>query len=734
LNLDTAQELGKMTTLTQVDLEDFAKLSIPAELLKLAGVERVSDSEARCTYGIKGGGDMAGIAFPYFDPETMSNGRRRTYVRIRRDHPEIEYGRPKKKHIAPYGDRKRLYFPPTPELFADATVPIVLVEAEKSCLAMTAWAARSGRKILPIAMGGCYGWRGKTGIKETPTGERVPEMGAIRDLGIARAGRRTYILLDANCGSNPQVLAARGDLVRQLHKQGADVHTLDLPASEGVNGPDDYVGVMGDDAMTQLFEGAAEGVKILSDVRNFLRRFVVLSLAQSTAIALWIAHTYTFKSASWTPYLNVKSAAPECGKSLLLEVLEFVVRKPWKVDGATAAVLFRKIEVDQPTLLFDELDTTFKGDKETAQAIRQVLNAGAKYNGTIARVVGENHTPKDFRVFCPKVLAGIGNLPPTVSGRSLPITLGRKLPTEKVDYLDHDNSEINAKAADLRRRLADWIEKRAGSFKQSPDFPDTLTDRQKDGARILLAIADTAGGEWPSQARTVLCEIYGTRPPDDTSTGIQLLADVRLIYHDDQIEKMTTVDLLEKLSKVETSPWAEWNRGKPMTAVGLSRLLKPFEIYPKNIRTTTAVQKGYERYQFEDAWGRYLPKASPGPPSPTISPAIPLQANIHASETHFSETLQEESVAGSNSEESPVSIRVVAAVADQEEGETHLEGKDLTGQRRCYVHGIHADWWQRPNTDQVCNLCHPIPRECKVTGQSPGVTRHKRQGGYPHQA
>jgi len=377
-------------------------------------------------------------------------------------------------------------------------------------------------------------------------------------------------------------------------------------------------------------------------------------------------------------------------------------------------VLFRKIEVDQPTLLFDELDTTFKGDKETAQAIRQVLNAGAKYNGTIARVVGKNHTPKDFRVFCPKVLVGIGNLPPTVSGRSLPITLGRKLPTEKVDYIDHDNFEIKAKAAELRRRFADWIEKRAASFKESPDFPDILTDRQKDGARVLLAIADAAGGDWPCHARAVLCEIYGTRPADDTSIGIQLLADVRLIYdNDDQFDKMTTTDLLEKLSKVETSPWAEWNRGKPMTAVGLSRLLKPFEICPKNIRTATGVQKGYERNQFEDGWRRYLSKTLPGPPPPSIPAATPLQANIHAGGTHFSETLRDGTVAGSKGEESPVSMLVVAAAADQKGGETHLEGKgeDSGVQRRCYVHGVHADWWQRRNGDRVCNLCHPIQSE-----------------------
>ena len=691
------------------DLTAFAQLGISAELLAQASIERVTDREAREKYGIVGSGDMAGIAFPYFDPETMSNGLRRTYVRIRRDHPELQDGKPKKKYVAPYGDRKRLYFPPAPGLFADVTVAIVLVEAEKSALSMMAWAARTGRKILPVAMGGCYGWLGKTGIRETASGERVPETGAIPDLNICREGRRTFVLLDANCASNPKVMSARSDLVRQLRKQGADVHTLDLPTGDGINGPDDYIGMTGDDAMTQLFEGTAEGANILNEVRAFLRRFVILSSAQSTVMALWVAHTYTFTSAAWTPYLNVRSAAPECGKSLLLEVLEFVVHKPWKIEGASPAVLFRKIELDQPTLLFDELDTTFKGDKETAQAIRQVLNAGAKHSGKIARVVGKDHKPSDFRVFCPKVLAGIGTLPPTVSSRSIPVTLARKLRTEKADYLDHDSFEIREKAADLRRRLADWTEKRAASFKQSPEFPELLTDRQKDGARILLAIADAAGGGWPSEARTVLCEIYGARPADDTSIGIQLLADVRLIYDGDQLDKMTTTELIEKLSRVETSSWAEWNSGKPITPIGLSRLLKPFEIYPKNIRTATAVQKGYERNQFELAWQRYLPRIPSISPSSPTQAATPLQCSVHADESDLPATLQKESVASCGSEESPLSVTFVADVADQKRGQDTSDdkGDEIAVDRCCYVHGAHANWWQRPNGDQVCNLCHP---------------------------
>ena len=240
--------------LRPADLAMFDKLRIPADLVELAGIERVTNHDARETYGIKGGGDMAGILFPYFDPESMANGRRRTYIRIRRDYPEMEDGKARKKYVSPYGDPKHFYFPPCPELFADTSVPIVLVEAEKSALALLAWSRRVGRKLLPLAMGGCWGWRGKVGIQETAAGDRVPEHGAIRDLNICRDGRLTYILLDTNCATNPAVGTARKELSRQLRKQKAEVRIVALPVDHHVNGPDDFISVHGDEALAQLFE------------------------------------------------------------------------------------------------------------------------------------------------------------------------------------------------------------------------------------------------------------------------------------------------------------------------------------------------------------------------------------------------------------------------------------------------------------------------------------------------
>jgi len=107
------------------DLKMFAQLAISPELISAAKIERVTDSEAREDFGItKQGGDMAGLIFPYFLP----NGDRRVTARLRRDHSEIEGGKPKNKYIAPYGDVRHLYFPPgAGELLEDPSTQIVFV-------------------------------------------------------------------------------------------------------------------------------------------------------------------------------------------------------------------------------------------------------------------------------------------------------------------------------------------------------------------------------------------------------------------------------------------------------------------------------------------------------------------------------------------------------------------------------------------------------------------------------
>ncbi|HEV2022316.1 MAG TPA: hypothetical protein VGQ94_07280, partial [Terriglobales bacterium] len=181
-------------------------------------------------------------------------------------------------------------------------------------------------------------------------------------------------------------------------------------------------------------DDASEAASLLVEVSGFIRRFVSLTLAQADLCALWVAHTHAFDAAEATAYLAIRSAEKQSGKTRLLEVLELLVNKPWFTCSATASVLKRKIDEESPTLLLDESDAAFKGEKEYAEALRGLLNAGHRRGGvaSMSVVQGANITYKDFKVFCPKALAGLGTLPDTVADRTIPVRLKRKAAPEKV--------------------------------------------------------------------------------------------------------------------------------------------------------------------------------------------------------------------------------------------------------------------------------------------------------------
>jgi hypothetical protein len=129
------------------------------------GIFRAGDAEARA-FGFKFSprSNLAGLVFPYHDPITGN----RVTARLRRDKPDIdEDGNPRAKYISPCGDNHHLYFPPdVGDLLANSSVPVALVEAEKSALALLAWARRTGQILMPIATGSCWGWRGKVGAED----------------------------------------------------------------------------------------------------------------------------------------------------------------------------------------------------------------------------------------------------------------------------------------------------------------------------------------------------------------------------------------------------------------------------------------------------------------------------------------------------------------------------------------------------------------------------------------
>jgi hypothetical protein len=352
------------------------------------------------------------------------------------------------------------------------------------------------------------------------------------------------------------------------------------------------------------------GAAVLGGLVAFIRRFVALSAEQADMVSLWVVHTHAIDAADCTPYLHIKSAEKRSGKTRLLEVLALLAARPWLTGRVSAAVLVRKTANELPSLLLDESDAAFKGDKEYAEALRGILNAGFRRGGVTSICVGQgaNLSYRDFPVFSPKAIAGIGKLPDTIADRAIPIQLRRRRRGEHVERFRQ--RKVEPTAVPLHSAVAAWAEANLTALADAePELPQELDDRAQDIVEPLLAIAEAVGGEWPDRARhATVALLTGEHREDSDSLGVRLLRDIREVFDEECKDRLSTSTILEKLHGADEAPWGSL-RGEPLDARSLARLLKPYGIRPKQIREGEQTYKGYRREDFEDAWSRYLDEA-----------------------------------------------------------------------------------------------------------------------------
>ena len=362
---------------------------------------------------------------------------------------------------------------------------------------------------------------------------------------------------------------------------------------------------------------AVNGAELLNDIAAFIRRHVSLSDGLTDTVTLWIAVTWIHARLDISPFMNLTSATKRCGKSLLLEVLGEFVFRPLPVGGRlTSAVLFRTIEKYAPTILLDEADTFFRDDLE----LRGIVNGSQRRSSAcILRSVGDDHEPRQFTTWCPKAIAGIGGLPDTVIDRSIVVRLERRLPNISLaSWRDRDKAAVE----NMRRQLARWIadnETAIVADLSAVTFPGGLNDRARDAWESLLAIGNTAGGEWAGRGGRAwrACEVVmANTAGEETGARETLLADLLTIFEAEGWPKaLGSQTLIDKLIAMEGRPWGEWSRGKSLSAHGLSKLLKPFEIRSRKVRVPgkSGTVQGYPLADLRPVWGRYLPD-TPIPP------------------------------------------------------------------------------------------------------------------------
>ncbi len=365
----------------------------------------------------------------------------------------------------------------------------------------------------------------------------------------------------------------------------------------------------------------------LTETEELLRKLIVLKLdAHYWALTLWIAFCYSIPQFDHAPRLCFWSPEKRCGKSLALEVVSHLLPNPLMTSSISSASLFRILDRDNSkVILIDESDTVFgrNGDKEKAEALRQLLNASFKRGQSVIRCEPPKYEPREFKIFAPIALAGIGTsaIPETVADRALMIEMRRMLPNEQI--LEFESDEVEKYFFPIKEKLQNFATENESRYRElRPELPrESLNPRARDLWKPLYKVAECGGDEWIKKALLASVALSsGESDPEEASLSLRLLSDTREVFTEDQI---TTKDLIERLRGLEESPWAYLERFNPSV---LAHLLKNYSIKPKPF--SGGKVRGYYRKSFEDPWNRYLDPVQTVTP---VTPVTPEELDLEAS-------------------------------------------------------------------------------------------------------
>jgi hypothetical protein len=362
----------------------------------------------------------------------------------------------------------------------------------------------------------------------------------------------------------------------------------------------------GRDWLPRKGEKPPPGPELLTNIERYIRRYVILPDAAYLPAALWVVATHAAQQFDCFPYFGIVSAVKRSGKTRLAEVLETLVRQPWRGTAPSPAALYRMLS-QGPTLLLDEVEVfNAKNKSETTQILLAVLNAGHRKGATIPRCEGPRQEIKQFAVYGPKLFAAIGRLPDTLMDRSIIIHMKRRTKAQQVQRFRQARAAAEAKP--IHDDSARFIQVHQADIEQAYQHVlDTdlafLNDRDADLWTPLFTICSVIDSKRLPELKKSALTLCAAKASDDVddSYPLTLLRDIRAAWPEGE-DKCETAILLERLKALEESPWQEHQ----LTPRKLARMLKPFDVEPRNIQIGERRPKGYHYEELKAAFDTYL--------------------------------------------------------------------------------------------------------------------------------
>ena len=345
------------------------------------------------------------------------------------------------------------------------------------------------------------------------------------------------------------------------------------------------------------------GEDLIKEIIQLIEDVVKVEDGYSFIIALWVIHSWIFDLFEVSPYLAINSPTKRCGKTRLVSLVQSLTQRPILANNITAASVFRTVEAYRPTLLIDEADRFLRINEELVG----ILNSGhTKSAAFVIRLEkeGEKYFPKKYSTWCPKIIAGIGTLPDTLSDRAIEIPMRRKTTEEKIKSIRL--SKLPKQLKPLREKILRWTQDNKNLIETAvPHVPESSNDRAVDNWMPLLQIAKVLGGKWSDEACRMFGKCANGEEPDD-GVSIVLLTDIKQIFAAINTDRISTSDLIEKLCHLEERPWSTYNRGKEISGRQVAQKLKLFKITSTTIRFEDGSRKGYYTQDFADVFKRYI--------------------------------------------------------------------------------------------------------------------------------
>lgn len=399
-------------------------------------------------------------------------------------------------------------------------------------------------------------------------------------------------------------LAAKGKALAESGKYGAAVDTAEHIASSakefgsgGPNGAPDEV----------------NGAELLDELEKWFGRFIRVTFEGDLALlGLWTVHTHLAVELHTTPRLQLDSIMPESGKTTVLDHLFRLSHKPIQMASTPSPALIpRLLERELRTLLFDEIDRTFRPDGPGTPDLLAIINSGYRVGATRPVLVptkGGGWEANEMPTHAPVAMAGNSpNLADDTKSRCIRILL---MPDVDGSIEDSDWELIEDEARRLHDKIAEFADQVRGRVKGlAVDLPTKCIGRTKEKWRPLKRVAVVAGGRWPAVVDDLIAQGLGEDAAEreaglrNLPPGMVLMADLYSVWpdHDDLV---ATRDLLAKLIAHNPDYWgAQSAYGKALTEHRFGKLISQASKVTSR-RPGGRGPRGFVRSQFLPVWQR----------------------------------------------------------------------------------------------------------------------------------